>query len=103
MNAVSIFLLSTPFLISILIVNIFFSSESITLTEQAENAAIAGNYFKTEKAYNQLIEAAPLNIEHHRGKIRSHFNIPKKSLEIPIETTPRSPHNTQHCHSQRIK
>ena len=78
MRGIWLFLFVVPFLIGILIVNLFFSTENIPLEQQAQNAIMAGNYIKAERVYEELIEIAPLNIDFHRSRIRSHFNRPKK-------------------------
>lgn len=79
MNKIWIFLLSTPFLIAALIVNFLFTNEHVSLAQKAENTSMAGNHARAEKVYDEMLLTDPLNVELNREKIRSHFNIPKKT------------------------
>ncbi|RDV24088.1 protease PrsW [Alteromonas aestuariivivens] len=79
MNRIWILLIAAPFVVAAIIVNFAFHSKSLPIIEQARNTALAGNHTRAEKLYDDLLKADPLNIELHRLKIRTHFNIPEKT------------------------
>jgi len=69
-----------PLLILVLLVNAVVPEASYeNLQQEAEAAAEAGQYGQARRAYEELLDGHPHNIEYHRGYLRNHFRVPKRT------------------------